>query len=565
MAAERRTTENLHLAAILLVYAGFVARFWFVCDDAFISFRYARNWAVGFGLVFNPGEFPPVEGYSNLLWVFLSAALEMIGASPPFIVPWGSALCGAVLLWRVQRVLWHRLHVDPLPALAACLTLAASPAVGVWATSGLATMPQTLLTFLLAELWLFEKEEPGEDWAVPLLIASALCLLRTDGVVLVALVATSSLLPVWNTPARTRHLHALAQALLPVGAIWLAYHGWRYSYYGTVRHHIVLTKVALGPRSLVRGVQYVTLFWLTCVTPLVSLMAGAWLVREADRRWLAVFLIAAAVPIYAALVGGDFMPFGRLLVPGLPFAALLLGGTLHRLQFMELPHWVVPTVAGTLVLTQAASAFDVHLIPDAVRRLAHMRLSDKIFLSEAERWANQRENTKGFVQRGQALAEVADPTDAVVAAAVGAVGYYSGLEVMDQHGLVTREVGLRRMQPGPLTRSPGHDKHVEPTYFVKYEPRFLYARAVQGRLAAGRMKDTLEQWSVDRSVMDRYVPDFYEVTPLDEQRTFLLVVRLREGDEDPAEVWRAFPERRRALNATLRAFYGEPEEPESDG
>src|SRR5690606_452754 len=36
-----------------------------VCDDAFISFRYAQNLIDGHGLVFNAGE--RVEGYTNFL------------------------------------------------------------------------------------------------------------------------------------------------------------------------------------------------------------------------------------------------------------------------------------------------------------------------------------------------------------------------------------------------------------------------------------------------------------------------------------------------------------------
>ena len=42
-------------------------------DDAFISFRYAENFAQGKGLVFNSGE--RVEGYSNFLWVILLGLL----------------------------------------------------------------------------------------------------------------------------------------------------------------------------------------------------------------------------------------------------------------------------------------------------------------------------------------------------------------------------------------------------------------------------------------------------------------------------------------------------------
>ena len=35
---------------------------WFLTDDAFISFRYARNLLEGHGLVFNPGRFTPACG-----------------------------------------------------------------------------------------------------------------------------------------------------------------------------------------------------------------------------------------------------------------------------------------------------------------------------------------------------------------------------------------------------------------------------------------------------------------------------------------------------------------------
>src|SRR5690348_12188698 len=49
----------------------------FLTDDSYISFRYARNFAHGYGLVFNPG-YEHVEGYSNFLWVVLLAALDRI-------------------------------------------------------------------------------------------------------------------------------------------------------------------------------------------------------------------------------------------------------------------------------------------------------------------------------------------------------------------------------------------------------------------------------------------------------------------------------------------------------
>mgnify|MGYP004280342605 CR=1 FL=1 len=62
---------------ILLLLPLFVLLGWwqwhyvgYVKDDTFISMRYARNLAMGHGLVFNYGE--RLEGYTNFLWVMLT-------------------------------------------------------------------------------------------------------------------------------------------------------------------------------------------------------------------------------------------------------------------------------------------------------------------------------------------------------------------------------------------------------------------------------------------------------------------------------------------------------------
>ena len=56
----------------LVALAWLASAAWFLCDEAFISFRYARNLVEGHGLVFNPGE--RVEGYANFPWVLELAA-----------------------------------------------------------------------------------------------------------------------------------------------------------------------------------------------------------------------------------------------------------------------------------------------------------------------------------------------------------------------------------------------------------------------------------------------------------------------------------------------------------
>ena len=90
---------------VLLGYLTHVA--WFLTDDAFISFRYARNLLEGHGLVYNPGEY--VEGYSNFLWVLELAALwGVFGWRPEHTAPWLSVACTggtlATIVWWTARL-----------------------------------------------------------------------------------------------------------------------------------------------------------------------------------------------------------------------------------------------------------------------------------------------------------------------------------------------------------------------------------------------------------------------------------------------------------------------------
>ncbi len=65
------------LAAGYAVYASHVL-FGRLYDDAYITLRYARNFAAGQGLVYNPGE-PPVEGYTNFSLTVLLAGAAKLG------------------------------------------------------------------------------------------------------------------------------------------------------------------------------------------------------------------------------------------------------------------------------------------------------------------------------------------------------------------------------------------------------------------------------------------------------------------------------------------------------
>src|ERR1700689_4240051 len=51
-----------------------------ICDDAFITLRYVKNFVEGNGIVYNVGE--RVEGYTHFLWLMLVAVSKAIGFDP---------------------------------------------------------------------------------------------------------------------------------------------------------------------------------------------------------------------------------------------------------------------------------------------------------------------------------------------------------------------------------------------------------------------------------------------------------------------------------------------------
>jgi arabinofuranosyltransferase len=555
----RRHMPAWPMYLLMVVYLWGVTRFWFLCDDAYISFRYARHWARGYGLTFNPGG-EAVEGYSNFLWVALCALIEGRLWSVERLVPLVSVVAGIWLVVAIHRVARRRFGLDAESSLCAAAAFAWCPAVAVWSTSGLATMPFTLLMFLC-----FEQLVWGRRPERLFFVALPLALIRVEGVLwLGVLVALAAAVRVVDDPLAgwKRTLKPWLRPLIGVALVYGVYSVWRVGHFGTWVPNTAHAKVDFGGSSVLRGLQYVSLFGATFL-PVLLWGAGLPRLQRAQRApaWM-VGALTVAFPIYAVVVGGDFFPMGRMLIPGLAFGALLFGGLVQALRESHRP-WLrrsAPGVVVSLLVLTILPGFDLHVVPHSWREALHFRYSDKEFLSEVARWDNMVDNTAGFKRRGLALARIAHHDDTMVSQAIGAVGFFSGLHIYDQYGLVSREVALNAEAADPLTQSPGHDKYVEASFFLDRNPDILHSRLVQGGLATRLMKDSMDKWSVPEDIQRDYVPDFVEVDlPEETKRSFLLWVRKVQPWEDAHRMWTKFPDRRKDLLAELNG--DEEEEP----
>jgi hypothetical protein len=433
------------LAAAAL-FAWNVRRTWFLSDDAFISFRYARNLVDGHGLVWNPGE--RVEGYTNFAWVLLMAAGMCLGLEPEVLSNALGVACGAGLLFAVLRFAARgRSLSSPFPWLAV-LVLAANRSFAAWCTGGLETMLFALLVFL-GFARLFSGERRRDVLACSLLFAGA-ALTRPEGLLFGSLAFALLLLEV--VLGRRPRSVALTW-LVPFAALVGAHLAWRRAYYGEWLPNTFHAKV--GGLWLEQGWRYFSYFHETYRIGWFLPLALPALLGP-DRR-------AAASVGFVLLVYGAYV--------------LAVGGDLFELRFLvhvfALLYWLLVEGLATLVaLGQrwrrapvVLSAAGVALI--AATYLGFDRVPGNLFglqtIDGIDRYTRQRQD------EGRALRDAIErgvlPRELVLCVGgAGAVPYYTGWTTVDRRGL--SDATIARL-PGAGRGLVGHEHDAPYDYLVQ--------------------------------------------------------------------------------------------------
>lgn len=507
-----RTVIIAFLVAIV-PFAWLTYRFNWLVDDAFISFRYARHLAQGHGLRYNLDEHPPVEGYSNFLWVLLLAPFEFCSRSAAVASRAISVVCGVAIVWRAIRFMKIRLDLPLIPLILGGLFLATLPPLTVWSTSGLETVPFALVVFLAFE---FLVADPSRvrvlAGGITLVV---LVLLRIDGMVWAGIVIGLAWVVAASRQSKSSarsvfHCAAIAGAAVVTMTVF------RLLYFGWPLPNTVYAKVGLTPLALERGILYVLSLALTfphiAIVAVTALFSRGSLAVSAGRQGSLVVVCGCC---YAASAGGDWMAMGRHLIPVLPFAAIAFATQINGL-WKRLPAAAIAVSAVALILS-LLPGFNIHVVPRTVRQaFAFLPTPFSSHLTEYETWKVERDNSVKRIQLGRALRRHTKPGESLIALGIGAVGYYSDLKIYDPAGLVNVEVAHR---DAPRRRvAAGHDKAVDRPFFFKYKPTYCEAFIISigadfpsvepGR----RLQFTWQQpfrFNASEAVMTSYSPTAY--------------------------------------------------------
>jgi hypothetical protein len=495
--ADRRAPWKIALVALCIAavpYAFLVARFSFVCDDAYIAFRYSRHLAQGRGLVFNLGESPPVEGYSNFLWVVWLAPFERLGFDLGDVARATSIACGFALILCVTRFAQRTFALSTSGTILTAAFAAVLPPITMWSTGGLESMGFALCVFAAFERLCGDAARPrGVQAGV---LAGFAVLLRADGALWIALVLACAALPSFvRRDARMLRagLATLALMLVVAGA----HVAWRASYYGELLPNTARVKAGLSAMRLERGFDYLASFVLAVpVLAIVSLAAIAGLRRRGERGALAesssaveassaaraatvrALVFIAGATAYALYVGGDFMPMGRFILPAIPFAVVCFASALEHLACREdRAPWPACAFACVGIALAALSNFEWAFPPESWRERFHFRWNEEHAKSEIAMWRGMRDRAEQWSSFGRALALFTKPGESIVLGNIGAIGYRCDIRILDVFGLTSPEVARR---DAPLVRaSPGHDKVVSAEFFRDRHPTYRDAYITQ--------------------------------------------------------------------------------------
>jgi hypothetical protein len=361
-------------AAVAAAGAGvyLAARLYWMCDDAFITFRYADNLVHGHGLVFNAGE--RVEGYTNLLWtLWIALGIAAGSSAEAWAGFWGIACFAATLALLAQRG-WSIAHSAgiawPIPV--AAVLAAVHHEGAVFATSGLETSAFTLLVFAgymlvcpasptrepsIATAAASEgraRVAPARRLAAAGAVLALASLTRPDGVLFAAVCGA------WILAGRD--LRGAVAFAAGFAALWLPATIWRVAYYGELFPNTYYAKsAALSWWS--QGAFYAKIYFERYWPLLLAIPAAA--VARPRRAGALELALAVVYTLYVMRVGGDFM-FGRLVLPVAPFLAILvergLGALLARRPVIR------AALAAALAVAMVAmpSAVDRHRRPRGI-------------------------------------------------------------------------------------------------------------------------------------------------------------------------------------------------------
>lgn len=325
---------NPYLIVAHLIMLGFQIYFWnFIIDDAFISFRYAKNLFQDHQFVFNINE-SPVEGYSNFLWVLWICIGFLMNFEP-------------IIFSKISGILFSQLSVYVLYKLSLllgksknsstliCIFYACLPNIALWSIGGLETSLFSL--FLMIALYffiLYLKKSNKKALIGSSLFFSLASLTRHEGLIVFA----GTIIFLIGIQISKRELFTsesivlLGLMFLFIGVLYFPYFLWRMIYYNNILPHTFIVKAEPITFIFLLGQMVFYLPLILIFLPiLILILLRVKMLRNFFQIAYSKLYLGFILIIFCSIliILSSWMPGFRFAVPIIPFILLLLPDSIN--------------------------------------------------------------------------------------------------------------------------------------------------------------------------------------------------------------------------------------------
>jgi len=326
-----------------------------VIDDAYITFRYAKNILSGLGFTYNPGDF--IQGTTTPLYTLLLSGIGFFfgksnAALPSIAVVLNILADGltVLLIWQIGKALSR-----PLPGLAAALFWAIAPFSVTFAIGGLETSLFVLL--LTSSIYFFICGKTRYS----AILASLSILTRPDGVILAALLVLFHILKKsseannLNIRLTSKRIQECFLFIIPL----LSWYTFAWVYFGNPIPHSVLAKAQAyhlsKPAALIRFLQHLATpfmghhsfgpVWITIgliLYPVLYMMGSKTALQKTKKMW--PWIIYPCVYLLLYSIANPLIFRWYLTPPLLPYIFFIFLGLENLL--IKLIEWFTKKLSG---------------------------------------------------------------------------------------------------------------------------------------------------------------------------------------------------------------------------
>ncbi len=487
----RKYFSLIVLSLLSVVFVLLCLEYKHIQDDAFITFRYVKNFTSGNGLVFNAGEH--VEGYTSILWVLILSVihlfnLDIISFSQNFGI-----LLGVCSIWITYFITknnftflkpqinshqekdqsFYYTSVQFLPA----VMLTFTGAFQYWSVSGMEVSLFGFLCLLSVYLYL-DAIIKQKSLILFSTIATLNSLVRPEGIMFFAIIVLYHLFYLYKNYFRNDIRKLMKEIFSPEYRIsFLIFIVpnfllliFRLSYYGYPLPNTFYAKTGFSLPYLISGLEYIwdfiktyLLYGTILLFPLIILKKA----KSSRNAFCLFFILIISFFIYTISVGGDVLPLFRFLLPVLPLIYILFvisvyffaSNIIEQRKILSIKYFY-PTIN---VIVLAITSFNYFIPNDQIKKFSFYETQLVEKMSATGRWLQEKQ-----IQYNRKLT--------VACSTIGAVSYYTDAVIIDMLGLTDETIAHH---PKPLriisgTNTGWKERNYNVNYILSRQPDYIY-------------------------------------------------------------------------------------------